>query len=130
MNSAAVSLLALPETRRSLEAYVRRRVGAPEVSDVVQTVLCEALASGSTPGDPIELKRWLAVIARHKIADLYRACARETLVDEPVGATEHDRLAEVRSLATWATQQRPPVADPHATLEWMWREAEGERFEE
>lgn len=113
--------------RRSLEDFVRRRVPASEVEDIVQTVLVEALASNSRPHEEGELKRWLIGIARHKVVDHHRRRTRETASDDldmPVGPGP----VEERSLAQWAEKQAGEGGDAR-TLEWMAREGEGEKLE-
>ncbi|WP_434047873.1 RNA polymerase sigma factor [Sorangium cellulosum] len=120
--------LADPGTRRALEAFVRRRVPGGEVDDVVQTVLCDALASPARPADPAELRRWLLGIARHKVADHHRRASRETaaeLPDLPVGPPP----VEARELARWAEEQAAANRDARQTLSWMAREGEGEKLE-
>ncbi|WP_437960640.1 sigma-70 family RNA polymerase sigma factor [Sorangium sp. So ce119] len=120
--------LADPGTRRALEEFVRRRVPGGEVDDVVQTVLCDALASPARPADPAELRRWLLGIARHKVADHHRRASRETaaeLPDLPVGPPP----VEARELARWAEEQAAANRDAQQTLSWMAREGEGEKLE-
>ncbi|MGK3994183.1 sigma factor [Sorangium sp. So ce1024] len=124
----ATSPLADPGTRRALEEFVRRRVPGGEVDDVVQTVLCDALAAPSRPADPTELRRWLLGIARHKVADHHRRSSRETaaeLPDLPVGPPP----IEARELARWAEEQAAATRDARQTLSWMAREGEGEKLE-
>ncbi|WP_437737675.1 RNA polymerase sigma factor [Sorangium sp. So ce1335] len=120
--------LADPGTRRALEEFVRRRVPGGEVDDVVQTVLCDALASPARPADPTELRRWLLGIARHKVADHHRRSSREAaaeLPDLPVGPPP----VEARELARWAEEQAAATRDARQTLSWMAREGEGEKLE-
>ncbi|WP_437971422.1 sigma-70 family RNA polymerase sigma factor [Sorangium sp. So ce260] len=128
-NSApAKNPLAEPGIRRALEEFVRRRVPSGEVDDVVQTVLCDALASPARPADPTELRRWLLEIARHKVADHHRRSFRETateLPDLPVGPPP----VEARELARWAEEQAAANRDAQQTLSWMAREGEGEKLE-
>ncbi|KYF97187.1 hypothetical protein BE20_39520 [Sorangium cellulosum] len=124
----ATNPLAEPGIRRALEEFVRRRVPSGEVDDVVQTVLCEALASPARPADPTELRRWLLGIARHKVADHHRRSFRETateLPDLPVGPPP----VEARELARWAEEQAAANRDGRQTLSWMAREGEGEKLE-
>src|SRR5215467_12922982 len=73
------ALLAGNATRRRLSAIVRRRVPSQDADDVVQSVLCDALAAEQVPVDPDELARWLAGVARHKVADHHRRAARVAL---------------------------------------------------
>ncbi|AUX42753.1 uncharacterized protein SOCE26_041860 [Sorangium cellulosum] len=126
--SPATTPLAEPGLRRSLEEFVRRRVPSAEVDDVVQTVLCDALASPARPTDPSELRRWLLGIARHKVADHHRRASREAateLPDLPVGPPP----VEARELARWAEEQASSSRDAQQTLAWMAREGEGEKLE-
>ncbi|WP_437593690.1 sigma factor [Sorangium sp. So ce1000] len=124
----ATNPLAEPGIRRALEEFVRRRVPSGEVDDVVQTVLCDALAAPGRPADPTELRRWLLGIARHKVADHHRRSAREAateLPDLPVGPPP----VEARELARWAEEQASASRDARQTLSWMAREGEGEKLE-
>ncbi|WP_437282363.1 sigma factor [Sorangium sp. So ce375] len=124
----ATNPLAEPGLRRALEDFVRRRVPSGEVDDVVQTVLCDALAAPGRPADPTELRRWLLGIARHKVADHHRRSAREAateLPDLPVGPPP----VEARELARWAEEQASASRDARQTLSWMAREGEGEKLE-
>ncbi len=120
--------LAEPAMRRMLEDFVRRRVPASDVDDVVQTVLVEALAAPARPRDTEELRRWLVGIARHKVVDHHRRQSREAaadIPDVPVGPPP----VEARALAEWAENQAGPSSDARSTLEWMAREGEGEKLE-
>ncbi|WP_437682502.1 RNA polymerase sigma factor [Sorangium sp. So ce131] len=127
-SSPATNPLAEPGLRRSLEEFVRRRVPSAEVDDVVQTVLCDALASPARPTEPSELRRWLLGIARHKVADHHRRASREAaaeLPDLPVAPPP----VEARELARWAEEQASSSQDAQQTLAWMAREGEGEKLE-
>src|SRR5690349_15785644 len=77
------SPLADPALRRLLEDFVRRRVPATDVDDVVQTVLCDALAAQGRPTDEEELRKWLLGVARHKVADHHRRAVREPASELP-----------------------------------------------
>jgi DNA-directed RNA polymerase specialized sigma24 family protein len=125
---ASTRFLAEPAMRRSLEDFVRRRVPASDVEDVVQTVLVEALAAEGRPQDEGELRRWLLGIARHKVVDHHRRASRERaaeIPDLPVGPPP----VEARALAQWAEKQAGASRDAKITLEWMAREGEGEKLE-
>lgn len=117
-----------PSLRRAIEAYVRRRVPAAEVDDVVQTVLVEALASPKRPRDAGELKRWLLGIARHKVVDVHRRAHREPPTELPEIETGPAPI-EARELVRWAEEQAGPSSDDQRTLSWMAREGEGEKLE-
>src|SRR5258705_522792 len=75
--------LADPALRRTLEDFVRRRVGPSDVDDVVQTVLVDALAAADRPEEGEALRKWIIGVARHKVADLHRARGRERPTDPP-----------------------------------------------
>jgi RNA polymerase sigma factor (sigma-70 family) len=122
------SLLAEPGLRRVLEDFVRRRVPASDVDDVVQTVLCDALASAARPTDSEELKKWLLGIARHKVADHHRRAQREPAAELPE-IEAHPPPVEERSLARWAEEQAASTREAQKTLAWMAREGEGEKLE-
>lgn len=122
------NLLAEPALRRTLEDFVRRRVPAPDVDDVVQTVLCDALASAARPADSEELKKWLLGIARHKVADHHRRAQREPAAELPELEANPPPIEE-RSLARWAEEQAAPTSEAQKTLAWMAREGEGEKLE-
>lgn len=124
----AKDLLGEPGLRRALEDYVRRRVPASDVDDVVQTVLCDALASEARPSDGDELKKWLLGIARHKVADHHRRAAREPAAELPE-IEAHPPPIEARSLALWAEEQAASTSEAKKTLAWMAREGEGEKLE-
>ncbi|APR76492.1 Hypothetical protein A7982_01839 [Minicystis rosea] len=126
--SPAKELLGDPTLRRALADFVRRRVPAGEVDDVVQTVLVEALAAPNRPHDAGELKRWLLGIARHKVVDFHRRTMREGPSELPdIEATPAP--LEERALARWAEEQAGGTGDAQKTLDWMAREGEGEKLE-
>ncbi len=122
------NVLADPSTRRALEDFVRRRVPAPDVEDVVQTVLCDALAAEGRPERPEEVRRWLIGIARHKVADLHRRGSREQASELPELPAPPPPI-EARELARWAEEQAASTRDAKQTLAWMAREGEGEKLE-
>lgn len=126
--STTTQALADPGLRRALEEFVRRRVRDTEVDDVVQTVLCDALAAPGRPGEPEELRRWLFGIARHKVADLHRRSSREVAAELPDLAVEPPPVEE-RELARWAERQAASSHEAKQTLAWMAREGEGEKLE-
>lgn len=120
--------LASPATRRLLRRYVARRVPACDVDDVVQATLCDAVASARAPSEAVDLQRWLLSIARFKVADAHRAASRSPLAevsDVPAPALPIEAL----SLACWAERQLPPGDVARRTLQWMMREAEGDKLE-
>jgi DNA-directed RNA polymerase specialized sigma24 family protein len=121
--------LAAPSARRALTRYIAARIAACDVEDLVQATLCAALASGRMPEDERDFERWLLGIARFKIADAYRASARTC--PEEVGdlAASAAPPTEAINLARWAERQLPPGEAAERTLDWMLREAEGDKLE-
>lgn len=116
-----------PALRSSLVEFVRRRVPASDVEDVVQTVLCDALAAPNPPREPGALKPWLIGVARHKIADWSRRAHRELTVD-PGDIPEPPPPLEARGMVRWAERQAGENAGDRKTLGWMAREGEGEKL--
>lgn len=123
--------LASEKVRRGLTALLRRRVPGQEVDDLAQTILCDALASGSIPSDPEEMRRWLVGIARHKIADYHRRAARTNARiegDAPLAACASSPVAfeerEVLDRLLGAIETRRDAE----TMEWLVREHGGERL--
>src|SRR5262245_44234503 len=112
-----------PALRQTLADFVRRRVPASDVDDVVQTVLVDALAAEGRPRDPGELRKWLLGIARHKVADLHRRAHREPPAELPEIEANPEPF-EARELVQWAEQQAGPTGDAKQTLGWMAREGE------
>lgn len=132
MSAEPHSGLADPALRRALVDYVKRRVAAGDVEDVVQTVLVDALEAKDRPaaGDP--LRRWLLGVARHKVVDLHRRRGRETVTGDPdadVPDPAHEPPVEERALAAWAEKQIGEKPDARQTLEILAREGEGEKLE-
>ena len=130
--------LGKPEIRRLLLDFVKRRVPAADVDDVVQTILVDALAAAEVPSDHAELRKWVVGIARHKVADFHRKSKREAPVEAPEPEAPPAPL-EARELVGWAERQaakapgaaRGPAGARAAkqTLDWMAREGEGEKLE-
>lgn len=122
------SPLADPAIRRLLLDYVRRRVPAPDVDDVVQTILVDALASPARPSNEEELRKWVLGIARHKVVDHHRKALREPPAELPEIEAGPEPL-EARSMARWAEEQASSTGEAQKTLSWMAREGEGEKLE-
>lgn len=121
--------VATPSARRALTRYIASRIAASEVEDLVQATLCEALASGHAPDDERDLERWLLGIARFKIADAYRASARTRAEELGDLAAPAAAPMEAISLARWAERQLPSGDAAARTLDWMLREADGDKLE-
>ncbi|HVY46750.1 MAG TPA: sigma-70 family RNA polymerase sigma factor, partial [Minicystis sp.] len=127
-SSRPAAKLGDPALRRQLEEFVRRRVPGAEVDDVVQTVLCDALAARERPEAPEELRRWLLGIARHKVVDFHRRAHRERPAELPELEAEPPPVEE-RELVAWAEKHAGATEDAQKTLGWMAREGEGEKLE-
>jgi RNA polymerase sigma factor (sigma-70 family) len=122
--------LASRELRRLIEGLVRPRVPAADLDDVVQTVLCDALAAAELPDDEAALRNWIVSVTRHKIADFHRKRARHPtaeLPDEVPGDAATEEPAE-RDLARWAADQVAGSEEAQRTLAWMEREGGGEKL--
>ncbi|MBW2453541.1 MAG: sigma-70 family RNA polymerase sigma factor [Deltaproteobacteria bacterium] len=123
--AVAPQRLADRELRHLLEGFIGRRVPRAEVDDLVQTVLCDALAARRAPNSHEDLRRWLVGIARHKIADHYRTAGREHPTDNPQVMVEPPPY-ETRAMVHWAEGAAKTEFAPAQTLGWMAREGEGE----
>ncbi len=99
------TMIASPEVRRLVEGVVRRRVPEMEVDDVVQTVLCDALASDNVPDDEEQLRKWIVGITRHKVADFHRKGSKAKHVELPETVEPSPRL-----LGAAAARPRPDPA--------------------
>ena len=124
----ARDLLGDATVRARLAAMVRRRVPRGEADDVVQSVLCDALAAERIPADAVELSRWISVIARHKIADFHRRARRETSQDLPELAVPPAPF-EARALLDHVVHDTPFDARGRQALDWVVREHAGEALE-
>jgi RNA polymerase sigma factor (sigma-70 family) len=120
----------LAALRTQLVAVVRARVPEPDVEDVVQATLADAVAAVKKPAEPGERRAWVFGIARHKIADYHRGRKRNRAdsdeTDLPDSAPRHSE----RDLLRWAERALPQGEDAKQTLEWMLQEGDGEKLEE
>ncbi len=124
---APAALLAAPTLHADLRRMVRRRVPERDVDDVIQEVLCDALASNVPASCPRDIARWVMAIARHKIADYHRRAVREPLVaaqdHEPSASPTDVEDRELLGLAVREARREPRGGE---TLEWIFREVDGE----
>lgn len=124
------ALLADSPLRRAVSQMVRRRVPASDADDVTQTVLCDALAAPVMPTEPSELRRFVCVIARNKIADFHRRARR---LEASEGAAEPacgPPPVEARALLRDIVERASASPRDRETLEWLVREHEGEELAE
>lgn len=125
MTAAAPQLLTTPTLHSDLRRMVRRRVPDRDVEDIVQEVLCDALARPLPASSPRDVARWVMAIAKNKVADYHRRAGRELPSDElEIGASSS--VVEDRDLL--GAVLREAAADPRGseTLDWLVREHEGE----
>jgi DNA-directed RNA polymerase specialized sigma24 family protein len=131
------ALLGDPVRVRALTRVIRAKIPARDVEDVVQSILADALAAPESPPDAPSFDRWLHGIARHKIADYYRRHRRNEVLDPDALERDPDASANTsapspesaRDLLRWVDAELPRGSDAPRTLEWMLREASGDRLE-
>jgi DNA-directed RNA polymerase specialized sigma24 family protein len=119
-----VDYLKSPATRSSLHAYVRRRGLSDSADDLVQTVLCDALAVEAVPDRSSELPRFVTGIARTKVVDEHRRRARWKRAELPEDL-EAPRSAEARAVLRRIERD---VVEPEErrALSWLVREHAGD----
>jgi DNA-directed RNA polymerase specialized sigma24 family protein len=117
------------ELRRNITAMLRSRVPQGEIDDVAQTVLCDALAAPHIPSDPTELRRWLAGITRHKVADFHRRSKRTPAMvsDETLDLGTAPPPFEEREILKSVFEGTSSPRD-RETMQWLVREHGGERL--
>ena len=130
-DSGNSALLSDPALRAALMRVVRAKVPGSDAEDVVQATLTEALAAKHPPSDHEEWRRWLYGIARHKIADHFRAAARERPSESAMnGEVQAETVPhDARDLLQWAERELPAGDQTEDTLKWMLREGDGEKLE-
>lgn len=129
--STRAEMLADRRLMAALARVVRRRVPAAEVDDVVQSTLAEALAAATAPSNAAEFEKWVYGIAHHKCADFFRRTRREAPSSEVVeqAAAADSSRQSAQEWLKWAHRELPPGEQADRTLEWMLREANGEKLE-
>ena len=126
------SLLSEPTRIRALTQCIRAKIPPHDVDDVVQSTLADALTAAAPPLEESALDRWLNGIARHKVADYYRNHRRHVLIDSELDgeSAPFDTHSEsARDLLRWVKGELPADSEAPRTLEWMMREADGDRLE-
>lgn len=123
--SPVAALLGDATVRRRILALVRQHVPAADVHDVAQSVFCDALAS-SAP-DPSAPIRWLFGIARHKIADHYRARGRSPQADADLDFVPA-QAPPLEARSVLSAIEAETRADPRSaeTLRWIAQASDGE----
>jgi DNA-directed RNA polymerase specialized sigma24 family protein len=132
-DSQSSAWIAEPGVRDALRRYFARRAPAADVDDLVQGTLTDVLAAANAPAERNEWNRWVYGVARHKLADHFRARPREALLAD--GAEEEHIAAEsaphsARDLLRWAERELPEGDHAESTLEALLDEADGEAFED
>jgi len=124
---ALVEYIRNPNTRHRLHAYVRRRGLSDSADDVVQTVLCDALAVEAIPADAAELPRFVTGIARNKVADEHRRRARwrDAAMPELASAPAHEASDLLRRI-----EGELDEPGERETLSWLMREHAGDSLYE
>lgn len=130
-DSAKSVLLADRGFRDGLVRFVGAKVPDADAEDIVQATLTDAIAAEHAPSDPEELRRWIYGIARHKIADYFRAGRHEGGRESATGleASADSVPLSAKDLLQWAERELPPGDRAEGTLEWMLREGDGEKLE-
>ena len=115
-----------PAFRAWIAAVVKRRVPAADAEDVMQAIMCDALASAGAPVDENDIARWISGIARHKVADYHRRSHREPATeDEPApGDPRGDMHVLLRDVVEDATS----TPRNQQAFEWIVREHQGEEL--
>lgn len=89
MDMADTVTSALREHRSALEAFVRARVPAGEVDDVLQNAALRAVEGAQSLRDPTRALAWLYRVHRNAVADAARSRAsRQRMVDVDAGVPE------------------------------------------
>lgn len=122
--TALNQLVSDPDTRASLKAYARRRGLNEEAEDVVQAVLCAAVAAPNVPADPGALPRWIHGILRRKVADVFRQRRRWPSSELPEIAAQ-PLAFEAREVLRRIDGELKEPRQRHA-LAWLLREHAGE----
>jgi RNA polymerase sigma factor (sigma-70 family) len=94
------------ELRGPVSRYLVAAVGPNHAEDCLQETFLAALRSWPSLPVTVDLKAWVAVIARHKAYDHYRAAARRPLAREEVPEEPLDEPAIDRTI--WQSVRRLP----------------------
>jgi DNA-directed RNA polymerase specialized sigma24 family protein len=119
-----------PDFRARLSAMVRRRVPAGEAEDVVQSVMCDALAAQAAPETDTDAGRFIGGIARNKVADFHRRARRDARADADVDELGAAPCAPAEARVILGAIAEEPAPRARETLEWIVREHAGEELSE
>jgi len=72
-------------THRSLRSYLKKRVPAGWIDDLLQLVLAKGLAAKNPPVDPAKLNAWVRRIAQATCVDQYRRAEEHPACANPPG---------------------------------------------
>lgn len=118
-----------PTALSRLRALVRRRVPERDAEDVVQTVVCDALAAAKKPDRDSDVPRWIAGIAHHKVADYHRRGGRELLDPDAADARAAPPAPyEARDVLDRIQGEAAESPENARTLGWVVREHDGEEL--
>lgn len=121
--------LADPALHRALRRMITTRMAAADAEDVLQATLTDAIAATEAPESAHEIRKWVFGIARHKIADHHRRARRYELSESLPESEATSAPHSAEDLARWVEGELPAGKDAERTLEWMAREADGEKLE-
>lgn len=116
--------IASPSTQSSLRAYARRRGLGDQADDLVQNVLCAALAAAAVPERPSELPRFVTGIARNKVVDERRRRGRWRSTELP-DDLEAPQSPDARALLKQIDEEIVAPEERRA-LSWLVREHAGD----
>lgn len=121
--------LADPQLHRALRRMIATKMAAADAEDVLQATLTDAVAAAEAPESAHEIRKWVFGIARHKIADHHRKARRYELSESLPESEATSAPHSAEDLARWAEGELPAGKETEKTLEWMAREADGEKLE-
>jgi DNA-directed RNA polymerase specialized sigma24 family protein len=121
--------LADPKLHRALRRMIATKMAAADAEDVLQATLTDAVAAADAPASAHEIRKWVFGIARHKIADHHRKASRYDLSGSVPESEATSAPHSAEDLARWVEGELPEGKETEKTLEWMAREADGEKLE-
>ncbi|MEM1372639.1 MAG: sigma-70 family RNA polymerase sigma factor [Pseudomonadota bacterium] len=101
-----------------LRRFVRARVDACDVDDVLQMAALRAIEKAQTLRDPASARSWLYTVHSHVITDVQRAGARERRLLEAAAAEpiEGEATAETPALCDCSVAQAKRLAPNYASI--------------